>query len=87
MRLLRILFSSFPTLPVPFCSALGSSFCNSGTEHLGAEESALSLLNDLLIHALRRMVHDDCAGLVIDLGVDSGVADQVDNPFLTFALR
>ncbi len=33
------------------------------------------------------MVHDDGAFLVIDLGVDARVADQVDDPLLAFRLR
>ena len=32
------------------------------------------------------MVHDHRALLVVDLGVDTGVADQVDNPLLTLIL-
>jgi hypothetical protein len=32
------------------------------------------------------MVHDDGAGLVIDLGIDAGVADEVNNPLLTLVL-
>ena len=33
------------------------------------------------------MIHDDCAGLVVDLGVDACVADQVDDPLLALVLR
>ena len=32
------------------------------------------------------MVHDHRALLVVDLGVDTGVADQIDNPLLTLIL-
>jgi hypothetical protein len=32
------------------------------------------------------VVHDDGAGLVVDLGVDAGVADEVNNPLLTLVL-
>jgi hypothetical protein len=32
------------------------------------------------------MVHDDCAGLVIDLRVDARVADEIDDPLLTLVL-
>ena len=56
------------------------------TEHLRPEEATLRSLDDLLVHALRRVVHDDSAGLVVDLGVDAGVTDEVDDPFLTFFL-
>ena len=55
-------------------------------EDLGAEEAALGALDDLLVDAHGRMVHDDGAGLVVDLGVDAGVADEVDNPLLTLVL-
>lgn len=60
------------------------SFRNGSTQHLGPKERALGLLNHLLVDTLGRMVHHNCAGLIIDLGIDSGVADEVDNPFLTF---
>jgi hypothetical protein len=33
------------------------------------------------------MIHDDCAGLVINLCIDFGVSDQVDNPLLAFRIR
>ena len=33
------------------------------------------------------MVHDNCTGLVVDLGIYSGVADEVDNPFLALTFR
>ncbi|KAJ8112104.1 hypothetical protein OPT61_g5455 [Boeremia exigua] len=54
---------------------------------LGTEEAALCALDDLLVYALWGVVHDDCAGLVVDLGVDTCVADQVDDPLLTLVLR
>ena len=57
-----------------------------GTEHLRAEEGSLRPLDHLLVHAHRRVVHDDCAGLVVDLGVDARVADQVDDPLLALVL-
>lgn len=63
------------------------SLGHGGTQHLGAEEAALCALDDLLVDALRRVVHDDGAGLVVDLGVDARVADQVDDPLLAFVLR
>lgn len=55
-------------------------------EDLGAEEAALGALDDLLVDAHGRVVHDDGAGLVVDLGVDAGVADEVDNPLLALVL-
>jgi hypothetical protein len=63
------------------------SLGHGGTQHLGAEEAALCALDDLLVDALRRVVHDDGAGLVVDLGVDARVADQVDDPLLALVLR
>ena len=59
----------------------------SGAEDLGAEEAALGALNNLLVDAHGRVVHDNGAGLVVDLGVDARVADQVDDPLLAFVLR
>jgi hypothetical protein len=53
---------------------------------LCAEEGTLGLLNDLLVHRLGRVVHDDGARLVVDLGIDTGVADEVDDPLLTLVL-
>lgn len=55
-------------------------------QNLRAEESTLGLLNDLLVHRLRGVVHDHSALLVVDLGVDTSVADQVDDPLLTLIL-
>ena len=62
------------------------SFRNRSTHDLCPEEAALCPLNDLLVYALRRVIHDDCAGLVVNLGVDACVPDQVDDPFLAFIL-
>ena len=59
---------------------------DSGAEDLSAEEAALGALDHLLVDAHGRVVHDDGAGLVVDLGVDAGVADQVDDPLLTLVL-
>jgi hypothetical protein len=36
----------------------------------------------LLVDGLRRVIHDHCAVLVVDLGIHARVANQVDNPFL-----
>lgn len=55
-------------------------------ENLRPEEGTLRLLNDLLVHRLRRVVHDHCALLVVDLSIHSGVADQVDDPLLALVL-
>lgn len=55
-------------------------------QDLSPEEGTLCLLNDLLVHRLRRVVHDHGALLVVDLGIDTGVADQVDDPLLTLVL-
>jgi len=51
---------------------------------LRPEETALRPLNHLLVHADGRVVHDDCAGFVVDFGVHAGVADEIDDPFLAF---
>lgn len=55
-------------------------------QNLCAEECSLGLLNDLLVHRLRWMVHNHRTLLVVDLGVDASVTDQVDNPLLTVIL-
>lgn len=55
-------------------------------EDLRPEEGTLCLLNNLLVYRLRGVVHDHCAFLVINLGVNTGIADQVDNPLFTLVL-
>jgi len=55
-------------------------------QDLCAEEGTLGLLNDLLVYRLGRVVHDHGASLVVDLGIDTGVADEVDDPLLTLIL-
>lgn len=55
-------------------------------QDLCTEECTLGLFNDLLVHRLRRVVHDHSALLVVNLRVDTGVADQVNNPLLTLVL-
>jgi hypothetical protein len=59
---------------------------HSGAKNLCAEEAALGALDNLLVNAHGRVVHDDGAGLVVDLGVDAGVADEVNDPLLTLVL-
>ena len=59
---------------------------HSGAEHLCAEEATLGALDDLLVDAHGRVVHDDGAGLVVDFGVDASVADEVNDPLLTLVL-
>lgn len=51
-----------------------------------AEEATLRSLDDLLVYAHRRVVHDDSSGLVVNLRVDAGVTDEVDNPLLALFL-
>jgi hypothetical protein len=62
------------------------SFRNRRAQDLCPEETALCSLNDLLVDGLWRVVHDDCAGLIVDLRVDTGVADEVDDPLFTLVL-
>lgn len=52
------------------------------TEDLCPEETALGPLDDLLVDAAGRVVHDDGALARVDLGVEPRVADQVDDPLL-----
>jgi hypothetical protein len=56
------------------------------TQDLCPEESTLCSLDDLLVDGLWRVVHNDCAGLVIDLCVYARIADEVDDPLLAFVL-
>ena len=55
-------------------------------ENLRPEETPLRPLNDLLIHRLWRMIHDDRAILVVNFGVYSRISDEVDYPLLAFIL-
>ena len=55
-------------------------------EDLCPEESSLSSLDNLLVNAAWWVVHDNCALLVVDLGINASVADKVDNPLLTLVL-
>lgn len=50
---------------------------------MGSEEGSSRLFDDILVHTLRRVVHDHSAGLVVNLGVYLGVSDQVHDPFLS----
>ena len=58
----------------------------SSAEDLGAEEAALGALNNLLVDAHGRVVHDNGAGLVVDLRVDASVTNEVDDPLFTLIL-
>jgi hypothetical protein len=51
-------------------------------EHHRPELNALGPLDDLLVDRLRRVVHDHCPILVVDLGIHARVTNQVDNPLL-----
>lgn len=85
--------ASLARAPFPYGDAFSGErnrgarlFRNSSAQDLCPEEAALCALDDLLVDALRGVVHDDGAGLVVDFGVDAGVADQVDDPLLAFVL-
>lgn len=47
------------------------------------EESALGLLNDLLVNVVGRVVHNDSAILAVNLGIQARLADQVHDPLLS----
>lgn len=68
-------------------SAVETLFRDGSAQDLGAEEAALGALDDLLVDGLRGVVHDDGAGLVVDLCVDARVADQIDDPLLALVFR
>lgn len=57
-------------------------FGNSSVEDLCSEESTLGLLNDLLVNVVGGVVHDDGAVLAVNLGIQAGLANQVDDPLL-----
>lgn len=51
-------------------------------QDLRPEEATLGALDNLLVNADGWVVHDDSTSLVVDLGVNAGVADEVDDPLL-----
>jgi len=55
-------------------------------QYLRSEKAALCALDDLLVDGLWGVVHDDRALFVIDFGVDAGISDEVDDPFLALVL-
>lgn len=57
-----------------------------GGQDLRAEGKTLGSLNDLLVHGGVVGVHEDGVFLVVNLGVHTGVTDQVDDPLLTLFL-
>lgn len=57
-------------------------FRNGSVEDLRAEEAALCLFNDLLVDVVGGVVHDDGAVLGVNLCVEAGLADEVDDPLL-----
>jgi len=77
------LYSSLsPDFEYPILALFG----NSSTENLRSEETTLCPLDDLLVDRLRWVVHDNCALLVVDLGVNTCITDQIYNPLLAFIL-
>lgn len=64
-------------------SSLGSLFGDSSVEDLCPEESALGLLNDLLVDVVGGVVHNDSAILAVNLGIQTRLADQVHDPLLS----
>ena len=55
-------------------------------QDLCPEEGTLRLLNHLLVNRLGRVGHNHSALLVVDLCVNPGVTDKVDNPLFAFIL-
>lgn len=53
-------------------------------QDLCPEESTLGPLNHLLVNTAWWVVHDNCALLGVDLGVQTSVPNKVDDPFLAF---
>jgi hypothetical protein len=84
--------ASLPSLVFAYCDRslsfqiVFALLGHSGAKDLCAEETALGALDNLLVDTHGRVVHDDSAGLVVNLGVDPSVADEVNNPLLTLIL-
>lgn len=74
-----------PVLVVPFAVEIPLSRYRS-TKDLGPEKSTLSSFYNLLIYGAGRMVHDNRALFIVNLGIDSCVTDEVDNPLLALVL-
>ena len=70
--------TSTTTQPYLVCNGLGEQRC--------PERDALCPFDNLLVHRLRRVVHDHRAILVVDLRVDARVADEVHDPLLALVL-
>lgn len=70
-----------------FCGGEDSILSShSRRQHLCPKEASFGTLDDLLVHAHGRVVHYHGTLLVVDLGVDTRVSDQIDDPLLAFVL-
>lgn len=56
-------------------------------QHLSSEKASFRSLDDLLVDWLWWMIHHHCSCLIVDFGIDSGIADEVNDPFLSLVLR
>ena len=61
-------------------------FCNRCTEYRRPKMHTLCSLNHLLVHRVRRMVHQHRPLLVVELPIHARIANEVHNPFLAFVL-
>lgn len=53
-------------------------------QNLRPEECSPSPLYHVLVDILRGVIHDHSASLVVNLGINLGISDQVDYPLLAF---
>lgn len=58
-------------------------FRDGRVENLCPEEATLGLLNDLLVDIVGRVVHDNGAVLAVNLGVETSLTDEVNDPLFT----
>lgn len=76
-----IAVSSLPL--IYFCLQVSNVlFRDCGIQDLRPKEATLGLLNDLLVDIVWWVVHDDSAVLAVNLGIQSRLPNQVDDPLL-----
>jgi len=81
----RNLFEHIPWFPAYSLVALGLG--NGSAQHLCPEECSLCPLDHLLVYTLWWVIHDHSACLIVDLCINLGISDEVDNPLLAFLVR
>lgn len=80
-----VVLVKYPTCPGRFVqSSLFTKYSlgDCSIENLCSEEATLGFLDNLLVDVVRGVVHDNCAVLAVNLGVQSSFANEIDNPLL-----